>query len=402
MFTKKSPKISVCIPVFGTEKFLASCLENIAKQNASGTQIIVVDDASSFASSAENCKIKLSAQKIVKDFKKSHKNQHLSIKFIQHEKNKGLVEARRSALYEADGEYILFVDSDDTLSENAIKTLLAAAEKSNADIVHGRANVCFEDFSDFENCESDKKFSEISAKNEKSSAEQKRFDDMNKKSNCVFLGELFEKQIFDGFLINANHCGFLWGKLFKKELLLEAFDKIPPTFCVFAEDFLTYFFISFFAKKYFGIEDKVYNYFVNTGISSNKKIDSLEEWQKVCSTASVFTILFSWIEENSLAAEDSRFTEKFSASSGGGVAEDARLTEDFSSSEKNLQLTQEEIFAVKNMCKYYAKNNLLQLEKCVVPSLQDEAKKMLCEFWGEKIINQLSKREILKSVENSL
>lgn len=352
MFTKKSPKVSVCIPVFGTEKFLASCLESIASQNASGTQIIVVDDASSFASSAENGKIKFSAQKIVKDFKKSHKNQHLSIKFIQHKKNKGLVETRRTALYEADGEYILFVDSDDTLAQNAINTLLSAAQKSNADIVHAKANVCFEDFKN----SADFATSEISTTN------QKRFDDMNKKSNCVFLGKLFAREIFDGFLVKANHSGFLWGKLFKKELLLEAFDKIPPTFCVFAEDFLTYFFISLFAKKYFGIEEKVYNYFVNTGISSSKKIESLEEWQKVCSTASVFTILFSWIEE--------------SASETGGL-------------EENPQLTQEEISAVKNMCKYYAKNNLLQLEKCVVPQIQDEAKKMLCEFWGEKIIASL-------------
>lgn len=337
MFTKKAPKVSVCIPVFGTEKSLASCLESVASQNFDGTEIIVVDDGS-FVKSAkfENNKIKMSAQKIVKDFKKNHKNQHLNIKFIQHEKNKGLVEARRSAVYEAEGEYILFVDSDDTLSENAINTLLETSQKSGADIVQGKANVCLEDFknsADFE-------------------INQKRFDDMNKKSNCVFLGELFAREIFDGFLLEANHSGFLWGKLFKRELLLEVFDKIPPTFCVFAEDFLTYFFISLFAKKYFGIEEKVYNYFVNTGISSSKKIESLEEWQKVCSTASVFTILFSWIEENP-------------------------------------HLTQEEILSVKNMCKYYAKNNLLQLEKCVVPQIQDEAKKMLCEFWGEKIIKSL-------------
>lgn len=354
MFTKKAPKISVCIPVFGTEKSLASCLESVASQNFDGTEIIVVDDGS-FVKSAkfENNKIKMSAQKIVKDFKKNHKNQHLNIKFIQHEKNKGLVEARRSAVYEAEGKYIVFVDSDDTLPGNALKNLFATAEKSGADIVHGKANVCIEDFEHYEMSEQ---------KENLLLKMKKRFDDMNKKSNCVFFGELLGRQIFDGFL---------WGKIFTREICLEAFDKIPQTFCIFGEDFLTYFFISLFAKKYFGIDENVYNYFVNTGISSNKKIDSIEEWQKVCSTASVFTILLSWIEENLL------------------VAENSRLTEDARSTEKITVLTEEEKAAVKNMCRYYAKNNLAQLQESVVPHLHEEARTMLCEWWGEKMINSV-------------
>lgn len=381
MFTKKAPKVSVCIPVFGTEKSLASCLESVASQNFEGTEIIVVDDGS-FVKSAkfENNKITMSAQKIVKDFKKNHKNQRLNIKFIQHEKNKGLVEARRSAVYEAEGKYIVFVDSDDTLPENALKNLFAAAEKSGADIAHGKANVCLEDFEHYEMLEQ---------KENLLLKLKKRFDDMNKKANCVFLGELLGRQIFDGFLLEANHSGFLWGKIFTREICLEAFDKIPQTFCIFGEDFLTYFFISLFAKKYFGINENVYNYFVNTGISSNKKIDSIEEWQKVCSTASVFTILLSWIEENLLAAENSRFTEKFSALAGDGVAEDSRFTEDGRSTEKITVLTEEEKAAVKNMCRYYAKNNLAQLQESVVPHLHEEARTMLCEWWGEKMINSV-------------
>lgn len=329
MFSKKSSDISICIPVCGTEKYLGDCLESIASQDFDGIEIIIVDDSPTKSEGA---------LKIVKRFKKNHKKQKLSVRLIAHRKNKGLVEARRTALYETKGEYIMFVDSDDSLPANAVKSLFEAAKKSGADIVHGKANICVKD-STTQNIQSLKN----------------RIDDMSKKAGKNYSGELLNRQIFDGFLIKENHSGFLWGKIFKRELCLDAFNIIPPVYCIFGEDFLTYFFLSYFAKKYIGIENNVYNYFINTGISSNKKIDSLEEWQKVCSTASVFTILLSWADE---------------------AAEHSPLDED-------------EIKKIREVCRWYVTNNLAQLERSVAPELQEKALKMLCDFWGEKMITKM-------------
>lgn len=326
MFKKEKILISVCIPVFNTQNSLLACLESVAAQDFSGTEIVITEDGD---------KKEKETLKIIKDFKKSHKN--LKITFLKNEKNKGLVETRRTSLYESTGDYITFLDSDDTLPQNALNTLYETAQKSDADIVHGKANVCIK---------------------EGLTVSKERIESTNKKCSSVFLGNLNGSDILDGFLSKRNHNGFLWGKLFKKELCLEAFAKIPPVYCIFCEDFLTYFYLALCAQKYSGIEEKVYNYFINTGISSEKKITTMEEWQKVCSTASVFTILLSDIQENL---------------------------------DLQSKLTETEIEVIKFSARYYAKSNLKQMLDNVIPELKDATRAELCEWWGQGMIDMAEK-----------
>lgn len=145
MFLKKiKPQISVCIPVFNSEKYLANCLESLNHllipegfKPAAFAEIIIVNDGSTGTDSQNR-----SAKQIVSRFKK---NSVFPVKFISHEENKGLVEARRTAVYEARGKYIFILDSDDSLPENVLKTLYEKAIETEADIVHGRANVYFSD-----------------------------------------------------------------------------------------------------------------------------------------------------------------------------------------------------------------------------------------------------------------
>lgn len=176
---------------------------------------------------------------------------------------------------------------------------------------------------------------------------------MDRKANKVFDGTLEGREIIDGFLVDANHSGFLWGKIFTRELCLEAFGQIPPVWCTMGEDFLAYFFLSLLANKYEGIEETVYCYNADTGISSNKKISSLEEWEKVCSTAGVFTVILSWIEENP------------------------------------GRITVQEADSVRGMCRWYAANNLAQLERAVASGLKEDAYRMLCDYWGGNMIESV-------------
>mgnify|MGYP002672114938 CR=1 FL=1 len=360
MFKKAKIKVSVCIPVCGTEKYLAACLESVALQDFDGLEIIVVDDGGVWNAGRKS----ETAKQILKEFCKAHKKHKIHLNFIKHEKNKGLVEARRSAVLEAKGDFIIFLDSDDTLPPGAIKVLYENAGKTGADIVHGKASVDFREYyaagrnlepgrcgvSPLEGVGRNEVRPRGSLSPSENSGKEKRKSVMEKKANIVFVGELFGRKIFDGFLVENNHCGFLWGKIYKRELCVKAFEAIPPVFCCMGEDFLTYFWLSFFAKKYAGIESVVYNYFIDTGISSAKKIESIEECQKICSTASVFTILLNAIQDD---FED--FTEK-------------------------------EVEKVKEICRSYAANNLMQFENFVVPSLKNAAYEELCEWWGKNMI----------------
>lgn len=362
MFIKPAPKVSVLIPVYGTERYFAKCLESVAAQDFEGIEIIAVDDGSPVSPAG-------SAEKIVKDFKKRHKKQISGIKLIKHGTNRGLVEARRTALYEASGDYIMFVDSDDILPCGAVKALFEAAEQTDADIVQGRIKVYAEGNFEVEfasQASRDSSLLEGVAENEERLERgegfplslKKRIDDMDKKANKVFSGTLEDRAILDGFLVNANHCGFLWGKIFTRKLCLEAFEQIPPVWCTMGEDFLTYFFLALFANKYAGIEETVYCYNADTGISSDKTIWALEEWEKVCSTAGVFTVLLSWIEENT------------------------------------GKITDEQADSVRGMCRWYAANNLAQLESAVVPKLRQDAYRMLCDYWGENMIEGVKGEDV--------
>ena len=253
MFFHSKPLVSVCIPVYNSEPYLMRCLESVAAQDFPGakTEIIIVNDASCGTDADGN-----DCAAIVKSFKKQHKR---NIKLFCHTRNKGLVEARRTAICEAEGEYICIVDSDDWLTPGALRLLYEAAQNTGADIVQGKANAVLPpDFS-------------FLSKDEQSSVKktaEKKQETANIASKELLLG----KDILKGYTVLRNHSGFLWGKLILRETYLNALEHIPPIFCTMLEDTIQYFFIAFEAKKYVSIDATVYNYSINTGISTGTYI----------------------------------------------------------------------------------------------------------------------------------
>lgn len=331
MFIKKKsvPFITICIPVFQSEKYLSRCLESVFSQNYQNFEVIVVNDASNGTDDFGN--------NFPKIIKKAEKKFHKKIKTFTHENNKGLLEARRTAVYAAKGEYICVLDSDDFLEPDALLSLSEIAKKSNADIIHGKANLFFENNED-----------------KVSDDKQEMMTIKEKVVNHIFDGKLQNNQIFDGFLLSHNHCGFLWAKLIKKEIYIEALNKIPPIHCTMNEDFLQYFFISYFAKSYCGFNKKVYDYSISSGISSRAEINTLERWEKICSTSSIFTFLLDEIQNEN--------------------------PQNYSEAHSN---------AIKMECIKKLKNNLLQFKTVVAPVIQKEAYQMLCDYWGEDFVKKI-------------
>lgn len=325
MFTK--PKISVCIPVYKTESVLEFCVESVVAQNFKGLEIIIVNDGSSPKEG------ELSVSTIVKKLKKISKN---PIKLIEHSENQGLLEARRTAVYEAKGEYIFILDSDDSLPSGALNHLYEIAEKTNADIIQGKANVTG----------SDNK--EILLKRENS---------INNICIDSITSTAGSNQIVEEYLVNKKIPGFLWGKLIRREVYLEALNRIPPITCTFAEDFIQSLWIYNFSKSYIGTEARVYNYSIQSGVSSKMQITDLGRWEKVCSTAGVFTAIITEIEENG-----NPFTES-------------------------------QMDSIKIYCQKYVANNLTQLRTVVAPEIQEAAYEMLCEYWGKDLVKGIEELE---------
>ena len=332
-----SPAISVCIPVYGTESSLLNCLQSVAVQQgleSAGLEIIVVDDASPASRTQHVQENQLSSAQIVSQFQQTSP---WPVLHIQHEENCGLVEARRTAVEAASGTYIFCLDSDDSLPSAALATLYQRALELEADIVHGSAQVVLAQ----EGCQLE------------GEALEKVLDANRQRVQNVFTGTLEGGAILQNTLVERGHNNFMWGKLIRRSLYLGALEQIPSMYCTMAEDVVQYVLIAHGARRYVGIPDVVYNYTVNTGISSNTKITSLERWEQVCSTASVFTVLFACMEDL-----DPGFTE-------------------------------EQLAAIRKLCRFYVANNLQQLKHSVVPELQTQAYGILCDYWGEGLVKRM-------------
>lgn len=116
------PKVSVIVTVYNVEKYIRTCIASIQSQTIKDIEIIVVDDGT-----PDN------SMNIVKEVARNDDR----IRIIWHEKNMGLMWARRTGYMAANGVYIAFCDSDDYLPENSLELLLNEAEKTQADIVSG-------------------------------------------------------------------------------------------------------------------------------------------------------------------------------------------------------------------------------------------------------------------------
>ena len=112
------PAISVVIPVYNTESYIADCLASIHGQTFQDFEAIIVDDGSTDGSAS-----------IAKEFAKEDPRFR-----IVSQENKGLSEARNAGIEVAEGDWITFVDSDDMLAPNFLQALFNAAMQTGADI----------------------------------------------------------------------------------------------------------------------------------------------------------------------------------------------------------------------------------------------------------------------------
>lgn len=112
-------KISVIIPVYNVENYLKKCIQSILAQDFSEYEIILVDDGSTDGSG-----------KICDEYSQKYSQ----IKTI-HQKNIGQGGARNKGIEEARGDYLLFIDSDDSIKENTFSYLYNTALDNGTDIV---------------------------------------------------------------------------------------------------------------------------------------------------------------------------------------------------------------------------------------------------------------------------
>ena len=113
--------LSIIIPVYNVEKYVRPCIESLFRQglNEECFEIIIVNDGTRDRS-----------MEVIADLIQLHSNI-----IIINQENRGLSIARNNGMARAQGEYIMFIDSDDLLIENSIPKLLEIANEKKPDLV---------------------------------------------------------------------------------------------------------------------------------------------------------------------------------------------------------------------------------------------------------------------------
>lgn len=179
MKLNEKPLVSIIVPVYNTEKFLKSCVTSILNQTYKNIEVILVNDGSTDNS------IKIIDQLVKKDSR---------VKLVNHEKNKGLFQARITGVKAAKGEFLCFVDSDDKISLDWIRLLLNTAIKNDCDIVAGEFCINYDN---------------------------KNFGYMTLDPLHIKDWDLRDKDVFYEFLKQNYSCyswHVIWNKLYKKSL----------------------------------------------------------------------------------------------------------------------------------------------------------------------------------------
>lgn len=245
----KNPLVSVCVPIYGTEAYIKKCFVSIYNQTYKNIEMIFVDDCT-----------KDNAIKVLEDVVEEF-NAINRVNIVRHQKNKGLAGSRKTGIESANGEYLFFLDSDDTIPDNAIEKLVERATSTDSDIVEGN-------------------FLYVTDKGEKKVVTKKHFADKNEYIHSLLsmcgnpvsvCAKLYNRRLFDNF-----------GTFF-----IEGIDD--------GEDFVTTPRIIDKAQKIEFIDDIVYIYYISNMSSYSNSFS----WIKVEHMRDAFNLLEEYFANKS-------------------------------------------------------------------------------------------------------
>ena len=124
------PLVSIIVPVYNIEKYLDRCIDSLVKQTHRNIEILLMNDASTDRS-----------LDICTKWSKTDPR----VKIFSFEHNMGVSAARNTGISKAAAPYLMFVDSDDYLSETAVEELLCRLQNDESDLAIGKRIHTFED-----------------------------------------------------------------------------------------------------------------------------------------------------------------------------------------------------------------------------------------------------------------
>ena len=212
----RQPFFSILIPVYNTEKTLRRTLASVLNQTFKDIEVIIVDDGSTDNSF---------------EILKTYESRDIRIKLFKHEKNFGLLAARYTAMKEAVGKYVLFIDSDDWFELGACQILYNELQKNPVDML------------------------EFGYIREPLGLKQK-------------IGKDFGNRLCA--LLQNNYMITFWNKAYSMNIVKKVLASINSFRCTFSEDFFYSIVFACFARSIGYVDCYLTHYTLFTGISTQK------------------------------------------------------------------------------------------------------------------------------------
>jgi glycosyltransferase involved in cell wall biosynthesis len=223
---------SIIIPVYNAASFLGRCIESCINQSYSNIEIICIDDGSTDNS---------------REILLSYHNRDKRVLCFFNRQNESQYMARRTGIEHAKGDYLLFLDSDDTLTDDACALLEKKIEKEPVDVV--------------------------------------QFGYREIPSNRAVFSPFYKTSTerIAAYLTKENrYSPEVWTKAYSRAIITKAYDSMQIFYASGAEDVYTSIVLAYHAKSFSFFKKALVNYSVNTGWSTRRvfSIDTYRAWLK--------------------------------------------------------------------------------------------------------------------------
>ena len=238
--SSQQPLVSVIVPIYNAKDHIARCVESIRRQTYRNLQILLLNDGSQDVS-LEVCRMFAQVDG--------------RITLIDKE-NSGVSATRNLGMRAARGEYLQFVDADDTLQPYATELLVQRARDSGADMVIAHYN----------RVEPPREHERARAPRRVEDADP-GFDPRTRVQTFGFLmeGPLTKAEFAYGLMQEpaSFYYGVMWNKLYRAEIVRAHPDVVCSEELDYSDDF--YFNLSFirYAERFYALSTPIYNYVQN-------------------------------------------------------------------------------------------------------------------------------------------
>lgn len=267
------PKVSILIAVYNGEAALSGSIESLQNQTLKDIEIVCVND----------CSTDKSVEII-----NSYASKDDRIKLVSFEENRGTVCARKAGIEVATGEYLMFMDQDDTYKDFACEELYNLIKEKDVDVLQYRSQVV---------------------------AVPPTTDEVAKRQQDFlhpYDGYLYGKDVFD-YCFKPHetleqtwnmYTWNLWNKIYRADLCKEAMKDCREDYVINGDDVYVYMLIAYYAKSYFGDANgkfyHVYNY--GTGLTGHYKLN-MKRFYTICRRMTGYRNEELFLEEKGIKKE---------------------------------------------------------------------------------------------------